>query len=464
MHTRIFVSLAAMAACSLCMAQSAIPRFRHVPSRAELESRQKTDSLSAYITESLFSTLPPFYFTDEEAYVPTAALVFDTDIVDALPDGKDLNVSFEDFTGVFKGENLNKGFAVRYSKPLWLTEAKTRWTAAKRLRYKLMTGPKSHVDFLSWELPEPPKLMPLAPEPTPPALVDIPEAEMAPETEMIAEIKKKHWLHILDAGLQFSQAYVSPNWYQGGDNNVNLLINFRWNVALNKNYHPNLLFESNLQYKLGLYSTPHDEYHNYAISEDLLQWNVTTGLKAFKKWYYSFNMQFKTQFLNNYGANSEVRKASFLSPGELNMGIGMTYSTENKKKGITFLASLAPVSYNLKTCIDRNVDPTQFNIKEGRKSVSEIGSNGELTLNWQLTTNITWRSRLFLFTNYKYFYSDWENTFSFSINRFLSTQIYIHGRYDTSVDTESKGWKKWMLKEILSFGISYTFTTVPPKK
>ena len=95
--------------------------------------------------------------------------------------------------------------------------------------------------------------------------------------------------------------------------------------------------------------------------------------------------------------------------------------------------------------------------------MSQFGSNAELTMTWQLAPNISWRQRLFLFTNHFYHRGDWH-TFDFAINRFLSTQVYLHGRYDTSAPGSSKGWKKWMLKEILSFGFAYSFTTVPPKK
>lgn len=271
-------------------------------------------------------------------------------------------------------------------------------------------------------------------------------------------IRRYYWLHNLTGGVQFSQAYISPNWYQGGNDHLALLINFYWNVKLNQVYNPNLLFENTISYKLGLNSTQEDEYHNYSVSEDLFQWNLNFGFKAKHNWYYSLTTQFKTQLLNTYPQNSQTRTASFLSPGDLNVGIGMTYSKENAKKTCKFKAALSPLSYNLKTCIDEQVDHAQFNIKEGRNIHNEIGSSAELTLDWNLTSNINYRSRMFIFSDYKNYTHDWENTFSFSINRFLSTQIYAHLRYDTSASAAS-GWKHWMLKEILSFGFSYAFST-----
>ena len=322
------------------------------------------------------------------------------------------------------------------------------------LRYDYIINHPNRNVVLAWTLPKFKKLEDVKLK----EITDIP-TNIEPEiTIQVIEIKKTHWLHVLDGSVQFSQAYLSPNWYQGGNNNLSLLANFLWNVKLNEVYHPNLLFENNVQYKLGLYSTPQDEYHKYSISEDLFQWNMKAGVKAFKKWFYSFTAQFKTQLLNTYPQNEPTRIASFLSPSDLNLGLGMTYNTTNKSKSLKFNVSIAPISYNLKTCIDTNVDPTQFNIELGKKMTSEIGSNAELTLDWNIAKNINYRSRLFLFSNYKYLTGDWENTLSFSINKFLSTQIYVHLRYDSSSELNER-WKHWMLKEILSFGFQYKFST-----
>ena len=114
-----------------------------------------------------------------------------------------------------------------------------------------------------------------------------------------------------------------------------------YNVSLNQKFHPNLIFDTSVQYKLGVNNAPDDTVHSYNISEDLLQINSKFGLKAARRWYYSVNLQFKTQLLNNYRVNTEDLTAAFLSPGELNLGLGMTYSYENPKKTLTFTAALS---------------------------------------------------------------------------------------------------------------------------
>lgn len=347
----------------------------------------------------------------------------------------------------------------------WLTRRINAGNLIHDARYKYMLYNPGDVDFIYWRLPDPPRLIDSRKDLTEEVIYnDIPSTiEENLPSESFPIIGRTNWLHTFKGSLQFSQAYLSPNWYQGGNNSLTILANFFWNVKLNDVYHPNLLFDNTLSYNLGVFSTPQDDYHNYSISQDVFQWNFKFGVKATRKWFYSFTAQFKTQFLNNYGENSLIRKASFLSPGALTLGLGMTYSYSNAKKTLKLNASISPLSYNLITCIDTKVDPVQYNVEAGHKSASEYGSNGELTLEWALASNISYRSRLFTFTNYEYFLSDWENTFSFAINRFLSTQIYVHLRYDSSTTVSdihaTKRWRYWMLKEILSFGFAYTFST-----
>lgn len=293
--------------------------------------------------------------------------------------------------------------------------------------------------------------------------IEIREVEIDTPDKIKVDIEKKHWIKTFTASLQFSQAYISPNWYQGGNNNLNMLANIYYNVKLNPKYHPNLLFESTMQYKLGIYSAPDDSLRNYSVSEDLLQLNVTFGIKAFKHWYYSLTGQFKTQILNSYESNSYKMKSAFLSPSELTLGLGMTYNIANKKRRITFDASIAPLSFNMRTCTQPNniLAHDAYGIDPDKKYVIEIGSSAEAKMNWQLAKNITWLSRVFFFTDYGYAYADWENTLSMQINNFLSTQIYVHARYDTSTpQSDNVHWHNLQLKEILSFGVSYKFSTL----
>ena len=273
------------------------------------------------------------------------------------------------------------------------------------------------------------------------------------------DLGRINWLQNLESSLHFSQAYISPNWYQGGKSNLNAIIDLRYNIKLNPAFHPNFIFENTVQYRLGLNNAPEDTVHSYNITEDLFQFNTLIGIKAVKRWYYTITGQFKTQLLNNYRTNTNDLVASVLSPGELNVGIGMTYNYSNPRNTLNFKASIDPLSYNMKMCTNTRLNPTAFGIEEGHKTISQYGSKTELTFWCKLAYNIEYNSRLFMFTNYEYVQGDWENTVTFNINKFLSTKIFAHLRYQSDAQPrEDTKWYKFQLKEVLSIGFSYRFS------
>ncbi len=306
-------------------------------------------------------------------------------------------------------------------------------------------------------LPEPPKQYIISSDPSKitMSLEELTIKNKNVEGPLAPEIKPKKWIFGSNGSVQFSQAYISDNWYQGGNNNLNLMGNFILNIKLNSNVYPKLMFENTIQYKLSLNSAPQDSLRSYSISEDLFQINSKFGVKAAKNWYYSATLQFKTQFFNSYTVNTKDLKSAFLTPGELNVGLGMSYNVSNKPKTATLGLSIAPISYNMKICkLNDKVSPESVGVPAGKTIGSQVGSNVEAIFRWNLHTNISLTSRLFMFTDYKYAQGDWENTFTFSINKYLSTQLYLHLRYDSSSEIDTS-WKHWMLKEILSFGFAY---------
>ena len=165
--------------------------------------------------------------------------------------------------------------------------------------------------------------------------------------------------------------------------------------------------------------------------------------------------------LNSYNSNSRQLRSAFLSPAELTIGVGMTYNYANKANTFTFDASIAPLSYHMITCTNSRIDPGNYNIKEGRKVEHDFGSSAELKLYWKIAYNIVYTSRLFAFTDYDDAQVDWEHKIAFEINKFLTTQIYANLRYDTATPRcDSEHWKKLQLKEILSIGFAYKFSTL----
>lgn len=365
-------------------------------------------------------------------------------------------------TAIFPAPGSQKPFD-KVQVPDWLRRANNTARLANQLSYRLLYESPELVRYTRASLPDAPKMYHTVVDPST-LRFDIRqfEGDLIADAEIKAvNLRKRHWINSFSASLQFSQAYVSPNWYQGGNSNINGLANIYYNVKLNQAFHPNLLFESTMQYKLGINNAPEDKVHSYNISDDLLQLTSTFGVKAARRWYYSVSGMFKTQLLNSYKPNSNDVQSAFLSPGELNLGVGMTYNFTNTKKTISFDASISPLSYNLKTCTYWRVDPTAYEIAEGRKCRHKFGSSAELKFQWKISYNITYSTRMFAFTDYSDAYADWENTIVFDINRFLTTQIYAHLRYDSATQPcDDPQWRKLQIKEILSIGFAYKFNSI----
>jgi len=346
----------------------------------------------------------------------------------------------------------------------WIEDANATARRERAYRRELFINHPDVVKYNVRLLPSPPKKFIAVANPQD-HTIEIKEVVTAiPDTPTLEakEIKRRHWIRDFRTGLQFSQAYISPNWYQGGTNALNMLFNLYYNVKLNQEYHPNLLFESTFQYKLGINSAPDDSLRNYAINEDLLQINSTFGVKAARRWYYSITAQFKTQILNSYTSNTDNLRSAFLSPAELNAGIGMTYNYANKKKTVQFDASISPLSYNLRTCTNSHLNPADYGIENNGKVAHKFGSSAECKLSWKIAYNITYHSRIYAFTDYDRAYADWENTLIFEINKFLTSNIYFNMRYDSDTPRviEDPEWHKLQLKEIITIGFAYKFASI----
>ena len=344
----------------------------------------------------------------------------------------------------------------------WLQEAMETSARTRQLRQRAMIDNPQLVAYNANRLPEAPPEGVIASDPRQGKLTIAPPQVSVPDDVTPADapdLKIHNWLHVFNASLQFTQAYISRNWYQGGENNLALLGSINWNCNLNQDVHPNWLFNNALSYKLGIATTHGDSIRNYLINEDHFLFSSQLGYKAVKNWYYSAMLQFTTQFLNNYKTNTRTMTAAFLSPAELNIGLGMTYNYK-KADDRMFTLAIAPLSYNLKYCRNiTDIDPTRFGIDAGHHSKSTFGSNFEAKLLWRFTPNVMLTSRLYMFTNYEYVQGDWENTLDLSISKYLTTQFYTHLRFDRSVARDDD-WKFWQFKEILSLGVIYRFATV----
>ena len=86
-----------------------------------------------------------------------------------------------------------------------------------------------------------------------------------------------------------------------------------------------------------------------------------------------------------------------------------------------------------------------------------------------MAKNVSWSSRLYWFSNFKMTRLENENTFNFTINKYLSATVFMNPRYedtkyynvkrneDGSLTDDSARETYWMFKEFLSLGLNYDF-------
>ena len=277
--------------------------------------------------------------------------------------------------------------------------------------------------------------------------------EVMPDIVDIIVLKPNFWTFSGDYYLQFLQNYISSNWYKGGQSSYSMV----GSLTLRANYNnkQKVRWDNTLEMKLGFQTSRGDSLHSLKTSEDLLRYTGKLGLQATKKWYYTFQTVASTQFMRNFGTNSNYVYSDFLSPLNVNVSIGMDYNVNWLKGKLKGSVHLAPLAYNFKF-VDRVNLATRYGIEKDHHALNDFGSQLTVDVTWKMASNISWRSRIYGYTTYERSEMEFENTFSFQFNRYIAAKFFVYPRFDDS-RTRDDHHGYWMFKEYTSLGFSYSF-------
>ena len=271
-------------------------------------------------------------------------------------------------------------------------------------------------------------------------------------TEILIQ-KPKFWTKKGDGYLQFMQNFVSDNWYKGGESNYSMV----GALTLEANYdnRNKWKWDNKLEMKLGFMHTRTDSVHKFKSNEDLIRLTSKVGLEAAKNWYYTLQLLAYTQFTRGLKANDLNIYSDFMSPFNLNLGVGMDYKVASKNNRLTGTVNLSPLAVNYRY-VDRLDLATSYGLDEGKHSLVDFGSQVTADVTWKINDVVSWKSRLYAFTSYKRAEVEWENTFTLRVSKYISANLFLFPRFDDSGKKDDDlGYLQF--KEYSSIGFTYGF-------
>ena len=185
------------------------------------------------------------------------------------------------------------------------------------------------------------------------------------------------------------------------------------------------------------------------------------GLEATKKWYYTLQAMAWTQFARGFKSNDPKTYSDFMSPFNLNIGLGMDYKIESKDKKLTGSVNIAPIAVNY-LYVDRSWFtedkwfPSRHGVKDDKHSLVDFGSQVTANVEWKMSETVKWKSRFYAFTSYKRALMEWENTFELRVSKYITANLFLYPRFDDS-NTRDDDLGYWQFKEYSSIGLSYSF-------
>lgn len=271
---------------------------------------------------------------------------------------------------------------------------------------------------------------------------------------IVVEVKKPNfWKFKFDGHLQFLQNYVSDNWHKGGESNYSAVGSTT--LELNYNDKDRVTFENKLEMKLGFQTSRSDTVHKFKPNNDILRYTGKLGLQAHKRWYYTLQLLAYTQFARGLKANDEKVYSDFMSPFDLNLGLGMEYKVETMNKKLTGSLNFLPLSYNFRY-VDRLALSTSYGLDEGKHTLNDFGAQLTIDLEWKMADQISWKSRLYAYTSYKRALVEWENLFTLQVSKYIAANLFLYPRFDDSGKRDD-GMGYLQFQEYSSLGLSYTF-------
>jgi hypothetical protein len=272
-----------------------------------------------------------------------------------------------------------------------------------------------------------------------------------------AQDSTKHWTRGGNISFLLNQS-TFDNWMAGGENN------FSGNLGLNYDFNykkDDWTWDNKIIAEYGIVKTKNAEFEKK--TNDRLEFNSVLGKKASEFWYYSFFLNFRTQFTDGYNYTKvdgvEVRgdaATKFMSPGYLTFGPGMLW-----KKSDDLKVNLAPATSKITfvnkdyTSVPGYVDGSYFGVDAEKTMRYELGFYASGYYKFKAMENVSIENILNLYSNYledpQNVDVDYQLNVVMTINKYLSANLSFQTIYD---DNAFRGFQT---RQVFGVGVNYGF-------
>ena len=318
-----------------------------------------------------------------------------------------------------------------------------------------------------------------------------------------AAIRKERNTLELGGSLQGALTSYNDPWVEvsGGDNSIALTANLFLNHTFTKNlFSVETKFIAKFGYNRMKVETATDEGTTsegvWFKNQDEFDVSVAPSFKMSKNWSYGAIVKFRSQFVNGYKSRTEQRrehlKSKFMTPGYLDVSLGVTYKSPKEKFPI--VVNISPVALSgtfAESELIRKTngfaygieDPDKTSKYEGGSSVQidfdrTFGKSGFLRYRTMIFSFYGWISDIGQTNKYRSYHGylnaaeawnqgdknikekpqlaihptvRWTNTVDIKATKYLSTTLSFEMLYNRAQNVDVQ------TKTLLSVGLTYTF-------
>jgi hypothetical protein len=248
------------------------------------------------------------------------------------------------------------------------------------------------------------------------------------------------------------------NWIAGGEDSFSGTLGINYDFNYKKD---DVTWDNKLLASYGLLQTKNADFEKK--TDDRFEFNSIVGKKAFGQWYYSYFLNFRTQFTTGYvygqdanGKEIRTENTKFMSPGYLTTGPGIYWTKDDNLK-----INFAPLTSKF-TFVDSAytsgigyVDGDYFGVDANKSMRYELGFYASVYYKLAIMTNVTAENTLNLYSNYL---EDPQNVdIDYSLNIVMKVNKYLSANLSFQAIYDDNAFQGFQTREVFGLGVNFGF-------